>query len=201
MLAASRIALKEWAVICREVGTGRQIVLLRKGGIREGRPGFAVDHSEFFLFPTYVHQNEEELSEPVRAGLPEVARAAPPGGTVRLELYVRVAGVTEVGSLEPLRRIADEQALAWPAVERRFHYRRPGLHVIALRAYRLPRPLETPSLARYDGCRSWVELESELPVTDAEPVLDDATFARRLGALAAVLAPGSATRAAAPESA
>lgn len=199
MLAANALALKEWAVVCHELAAGRHIALLRKGGIREPAGGFAVEHREFFLYPTFFHEHEDELAPLARVALPEVARTAPRGGTVRFDLYVTVEAVTEVQDLEPLRRLDGQHALAWPAVERRFHYRRPGLHVIALRVWRLPRPLEIPALFRYDGCRSWVTLETALPVTDVEPVLADATFAERLAQLRRALDARGADRPAARE--
>lgn len=188
MQPANRVALKEWAVICRELAAGRQIIVLRKGGIREQSRGFSVEHQEFFLFPTYVHQNEQELVSTARATLADVARSAPPDGELRLDLYAVVTDVLEVHDLESLRGLAGQHSLAWPAVESRFRYRRPGLHVIALRVYRLPKPLSVSYLPRYDGCRSWVQLEPELPVLDAEPVLDDEAFRDRLGHMRAVLA-------------
>ncbi|MBI2160279.1 MAG: DUF1802 family protein [candidate division NC10 bacterium] len=183
MMTANRIALKEWAVVCAEMAAGRQTILLRKGGIREPSQGFTVEHREFFLFPTYVHENEEDLTETARLALPEVARGAPPAGELHLELYAVVEAAIEVLTLEPLRRLEGRHILAWSAVERRFHYRRPGLHVIALRVSRLPEPLVVPNLFRYDGCRSWVGLESELPVTGARPVLDDLAFHQRMASL------------------
>ncbi len=183
MLTVNNIALKEWAIICRELAGGRQIILLRKGGIRDPSPGFSVEHREFFLFPTYLHENEEELVPSVRSALPDVARAAAPGGILRLDLYATVETVLEVENLALLHRLDGKHALVWPAVERRFHYRRPGLHVIVLRAYRLPRVFEIPSLFRYDGCRSWVTLETELPVMGAEPVLSDDIFRPHLAEL------------------
>jgi hypothetical protein len=187
MRPASSVALKEWAVTCQALAAGRQIVLLRKGGIRDASQGFAVEHREFFLFPTYVHESADELVDAARAVLVDVARQAPSAGELRLELYAVVEAAVEVASLEPLRRLEGHHVLAWPAVERRFHYRRPGLHVLALRVHRLPELLVTPNLFRYDGCRSWVTLESELPVADAHPVLDDDAFARKLAALRAAL--------------
>jgi hypothetical protein len=42
------MAFKEWAVVCEALGSGRQSVILRKGGIAEGREGFAFLHREFF---------------------------------------------------------------------------------------------------------------------------------------------------------
>ena len=43
------IALKEWASVCKALEEGKQILLLRKGGIMEFRKGFEMKHNEFFL--------------------------------------------------------------------------------------------------------------------------------------------------------
>jgi hypothetical protein len=188
MLAVNQMALKEWAMICAELAAGRQTILLRKGGIREPSRGFSIEHREFFLFPTYVHQNEDELVDSARQALPDIVREAPPAGELRLQLYATVEAAIELTSLEPLRRLEGQHVLAWSAVERRFHYRRPGLHVIVLRMYRLAEPVVVPNLFRYDGCRSWVELESALPVTGPHPVLDDVSFHQRMTALRGSLA-------------
>jgi hypothetical protein len=187
MQPANDVALKEWAVICRELAEGRQFMVLRKGGIREPARGFSVEHHEFFLFPTYVHQNEDELIEAARAALPDVRRSAPPGGRLHLDLYAQVAAVIEITDLEALRRLDGHHSLAWSAVERRFNYRRPGLHVIALQVFRLSEPIRVANLARYDGCRSWVALESAYPTAGCQPVLPDTEFQRRVQALRASL--------------
>lgn len=170
-------------MICRALAEGRQVIVLRKGGIREPAAGFTVERNEFFLFPTYVHQNEDELIDDARAALPDVARTAPPGGVVQLDLYAEVAAAIEITGLDALQRLDGQHALAWPAVERRFNYRRAGLHVIALRIFQLPAPLTVENLARYDGCRSWVPLESAYPTAGGHPVLPETEFERRLLAL------------------
>jgi hypothetical protein len=61
------IALKEWAVVCRALKTGRQIMLLRKGGIHESSAGFELEHMQFLLFPTYLHQNLQMLKPEAHA--------------------------------------------------------------------------------------------------------------------------------------
>src|SRR5713226_5681264 len=56
------IALKEWAGIVEALRTGRQILLLRKGGIIEAaREGFVLKHREFLLFPTFEHQHRAAI--------------------------------------------------------------------------------------------------------------------------------------------
>ena len=50
------MALKEWAVVVEIMGSGRQILTLRKGGIHPSDKNFRVLHKEFLLYPTYEHQ-------------------------------------------------------------------------------------------------------------------------------------------------
>src|SRR4051812_23284163 len=57
------IALKEWDTICRALGAGRQILLLRKGGIFESAGGFEIENRRFLLFPTFLHQNPQMLKD------------------------------------------------------------------------------------------------------------------------------------------
>ena len=56
-----QIALKEWAVTVQALAQGRQVLLLRKGGIHEEGKDFRVVHPEFLLYPTYEHQREDLL--------------------------------------------------------------------------------------------------------------------------------------------
>ena len=48
------------------LGRGEQIVILRKGGIAEGRGGFRAEHDRFWLFPTRFHQQSEGVIESAR---------------------------------------------------------------------------------------------------------------------------------------
>src|SRR6266516_536836 len=57
------VGFKEWAVVCEALGRGRQSIILRKGGIAEGHGGFSFRHREFFLFPTYFHEQPEKVRE------------------------------------------------------------------------------------------------------------------------------------------
>ena len=58
-----RIAFKEWAIVVDALGRGDQIIILRKGGISEGRGGFKVEHEQFLLFPTLFHQQRESVTD------------------------------------------------------------------------------------------------------------------------------------------
>ena len=63
--------LKEWALVCEAMGRGEQSVILRKGGLAEGRAGFGFRHSEFFLFPTFFHEQIDKVRVP-GAEIPKV---------------------------------------------------------------------------------------------------------------------------------
>ena len=47
-----RTAFKEWAIVVDALGRGAQILILRKGGLREGSGGFRLEQRQFLLFPT-----------------------------------------------------------------------------------------------------------------------------------------------------
>src|SRR5437867_10612287 len=56
-----RTAFKEWAVIVDALERGEQILILRKGGIHEGKGGFKPEHPKFWLLPTLFHQQRESV--------------------------------------------------------------------------------------------------------------------------------------------
>lgn len=181
---AERTALKEWAVLCDAMSRGEIAAMIRKGGIREQRAGFSVRHDRFLLYPTYFHEKASEMAPRLVHTLEASHREQPPAGTIRIALVAEVAAVWAVASLEPLRGIGQEHGLAWHAVESRFHYKgRPGVQVVAVHVKRLPRAVSLPEVRRYQGCVSWVALDEGVDVAGAVPVVDDASFARRMAAL------------------
>ncbi len=183
-----RTALKEWAVLCDAMARGDIIALVRKGGIREQRTGFAVRHDRFVLYPTFFHEREAELAPRFRDTLPDSHVAQPPAGTVRLSLVADVAATWHVSDLNSLRMIEAEHGLAWNAVESRFNYKGvPGVQVVAVRVSRLRSVTDLPEARRYAGCVSWVELDHDVDVSGARPVLDDATFNARFARMRAAL--------------
>jgi hypothetical protein len=179
-----RTALKEWAVLVDAMARGDIIAMVRKGGIREQRAGFAVRHDRFLLYPTFFHESAAEVAPRFLRSLADAQGGRPPEGMIRLACVAEVAGVWCVTDLERLRGISDEYGLAWAAVESRFHYRgRPEVRVVAARVGVLPAPVEIREIRRYAGCVSWVELDVAVEVGDARPAIDDAVFAARLARL------------------
>jgi hypothetical protein len=170
-----RIAFKEWAVICRALLQGRQSLILRKGGIAETGGEFRPEHDRFWLFPTWVHQQEQGIVPGFRDLLEEVQAHRPPEGVVRLEAWVDVAGVHRVDHLEEVLALAGLHGWSEETVRARFHYRTPGLYVLLVRVFRLEHPVDLPDTPDYAGCRTWVPLEQTVEAI-GQPVLSAEAF-------------------------
>jgi hypothetical protein len=189
MLPTNCIAFKEWAVICAALADGRQSLIVRKGGIQEGPSGFQVEHREFWFFPTYLHQNPESLADESRSLLDRVQAEQPAAGEVHLGLYAVVEDVVSVTDESLLPRLTGLHVWSHRTLSERFHYRRPGLFVLTVRMYRLPNPIVIPDSPHFAGCRTWVDLPSEPPLSTAGlmPVVSDIEFARQRQAIQAVV--------------
>ena len=188
MFAPTTAALKEWAIVCNALADGRQIVLIRKGGIEEIKAGFQVTHRDFWLFPTFVHENTADLIPPVHGEFARLRAAPPPAGALAVQLYATVTEAVKVTELDRLRALEGAHILSWDAVAARFQYRnRPGVHVLTLRVHRLPRPVVLEVKPWYDGCVSWVELDQAVDPRGATPVLSDPEFTRREADIRAIL--------------
>ena len=188
MLPANNRAFKEWAVVCAALGSGEQTVLLRKGGIHEDRGRFTVETPEFFLLPTYEHQDAGLLDPQHAAALAAIEAEPRDPSIVTLSRYAQVDTVVTAASEEQVRAIAGEFIWNERYVRQRFDYNPyDPLYVMLLRVYRLPAPAAVLMRPAYAGCRSWVTLDEAVPTAGATPVLPDSEFDQRKGAVLARL--------------
>lgn len=171
-----RYALKEWAVICRALVLGKQSLLLRKGGIAEPTVDFRLEDTRFWLFPTYVHQQETGVRPEAKDLLEESLCERPAGNLVRLACWAEVTGVYEVRDLLPAHLIAHLHFWTDEAVEKRYHYRAPGLKVLTVRVWRPPQAIEIADRPEYAGCKSWVPLDPPIAPDGSIPVLSDGEY-------------------------
>lgn len=173
--AATAIGFKEWAFICDALVQGVQTIILRKGGIHEGRGGFEFKHRDFFLFPTWFHTQAERLrwapAGAQRAFPPEEERQTVDiSGCAVLEQLWKVTDWSQVQALEPLHVWKEE------IVRERFVQDDEScLHVALVRTYKLPKVWTFPYSKSYGGCRSWVNLPDEgLALAEQrQPVIND----------------------------
>jgi hypothetical protein len=175
-----RAALKEWAVAVQALEAGRQIVILRKGGIVEETRHFELRNLGFYLYPTFEHQ-KKHLLKPSEQEQIEATTANwhPDIETISIRCYAEAMDDIEVFSQEQLDRIRDKHI--WTdefAAERLKWKRTQPLHVILLRVYKLAQPLELRIRPEYNGCKSWhdLELTAAIAKIEAFPVLTDEQF-------------------------
>src|SRR5438034_7706733 len=97
------VGFKEWSLVCDALGRGDQSIILRKGGIAEGREGFSFRHREFFLFPTFFHEHMAKV---------RIASANLPGAsdTIAIRWYAKAKRELKIGSLRIAEALAPLQS-------------------------------------------------------------------------------------------
>ena len=162
------VAFKEWAIVCEALGRGAQNIILRKGGIAEGRGGFSFCHHQFFLFPTFFHEQIEKtrLSGVTIPGRREGEIELRFMAKLEIAKWITSSEVAE--SLEPLHILKPE------VVHERFRYEgHSGLHVAFVRIFRVEPVWILGNHKSFGGCRSWVDLPAPPAESDFQPVLSE----------------------------
>ena len=186
----NRYALKEWAILLKALSEGRQVLLLRKGGLIEKNARFKVEHTEFFIYPTYLHQQRRGIVPAWTAKLEHLMAAPRPEGEVILSHYAVVRQMFKITDPDQIQTLSDLHVLNNEEVQKRFFYgQTPGLHLLLLRVFQLAKPLRRPVRPSYAGCRSWVDLGQELPTSGCRPVLNDDAFDRETRRITACISP------------
>jgi hypothetical protein len=160
-----RTAFKEWAAICRALATGRQDVILRKGGIVEDGGEFRPDHDSFLLLPTFLHQSPDSLIPEARDLLVGIDDERPAEGTVVFRHAATVREAKRVLKFDDLAAYRGRHVWSDAVVAERFHRWKDELHLLVVDVSPLPSPITLPWHESYGGCRSWVELQDDVPVT------------------------------------
>jgi len=185
-----RSAFKEWVIVVDALARGEQIVIFRKGGLREGRDGFQVEHPEFWLFPTLFHQQRESVIPEAQARFDELAPNFPAANVLRLEAFARVVAWHRLEDLKDAQRLQGQHIWRDNVIAERFDWgRSKQIHALAVRVFRLLKAVELPMLPSYGGCKSWIDLEAEVATLGAVPALDDAAFQAKLAAFQSALSP------------
>jgi hypothetical protein len=151
-------AFKEWAVICRALVQGRQRLILRKGGIVEPGGSFKLEHRDFLLMPTFLHQSAESIIPSARDLVVDIDADRPPEGTVVFRHRATVVRATRILAAAHLARFRPDHIWSDAVVEERFHRWRDELHVLEVDVAALPRPVTVPWQESFGGCKSWVDI-------------------------------------------
>jgi hypothetical protein len=177
-------ALKEWDAQIQALETGQTVLVIRKGGIVEARGEFEVEHREFWLYPTFLHQNPGEL----RSGFSSLLRPDLNPDQVSIRAFARVERIWKLEDLQKIESLESHQCLTGAALERKFHYRnRPWVHALLLRVYKLELAQTISETELQRGCVSWVPLEQEISIENLKPTMNDSSFAAQRQKLESIL--------------
>jgi hypothetical protein len=177
------VGFKEWTLICDALGSGAQSLIIRKGGIAEGRAGFRFQQEDFLLFPTLFHEQVAKLKLPPETPLPALRE----DGQHVVSVRIRVEWTRDLGDFATVQRLAPFHLWQESELAKRFAYEQAGVSVAFVRAERLSEPFVFPDSPKFGGCRSWIPLP-ELPAEiTSVPVLTEAAHREREAAILAVL--------------
>lgn len=163
------LALKEWSVVVEALLGGELAFLIRKGGVHEPANRFLAEARQFWLYPTYEHQFEEEASsllrEPWATRLRESRRIYREGPSPHTPEWLEIRGYAEADDVFEFWTEHSVKALSewgvWTPefVEKRLRWKpRQPLVVFVLRTYRLSSSLKVRSDDAPRRCRSWLEI-------------------------------------------
>ena len=109
--------------------------------------------AEFFLFPTYFHEQIEKT----RTVSPEMPLRR--DDEIEIQFFARVEASAVVTSWATAVALEPWHVWQREVVRERFEYDgAQGIHVAFVRVFRLSMPWILPELPAYGGCRSWVNL-------------------------------------------
>ncbi|HKO63933.1 MAG TPA: DUF1802 family protein [Candidatus Nitrosocosmicus sp.] len=166
-------ALKEWAIVCKALESGNQILSFRKGGIMEFRNGFELKFRNFFLSPTFEHQDKESIRMDYYAALDELNRKNGLNNAEALHdsnkiteitSFVEITHFSEVPDLTTLKKLENFHIWTDDYLKSRFDYNpKKPLYLLLLRTYKLNNPIRLMNKPEWAGCKSWIQINSHDP--------------------------------------
>lgn len=155
------------------------MILLRKGGIHEGREGFSFAHESFYLFPTKFHAQEDH----VREGSFTPSEEWQVGEEFLITHHVEAVFAATLTDWSQVQGLLPYHIYTEETLRERFDWEGKGMnsgsiHVALVRVSELAEPVKLTYEKRFGGCRSWLEI----PVEDFQGeiarkvVVDDQSF-------------------------
>ena len=158
------VAFKEWIAVCEALGRGAQDVIIRKGGIHEGRGGFEFTHDSFYLFPTLFHKQLSQLKEEAHEWMTTTQKKQWNLGDIVPVKYRCTLELSELlTDWEAVLKLSDRHVYTEDLVRERFDWEGKGMaagciNVAYVKTEVLVEPIEVTYSKSHGGCRSWIEV-------------------------------------------
>lgn len=176
------VAFKEWAVICDMLGSGKQSLILRKGGIHEGQKGFQFEHQKFALFPTRFHEQGQSVRIDAKESvIPKTEYEI--GETVPIQYWAKIDSIWNLSQWESIAALNEFHVWKEQIILERYHWGKekneePSISAALVRTFKFEAKHNITYEKKYGGCRSWVKLPmfSEEQENTSSPALNDSEF-------------------------
>ncbi len=164
--------LKEWAIICKALEDGKQVLSFRKGGIMEYRNGFELKYKDFFLFPTFEHQSKESIRKEYHEELNELEKlhqinnndnntANISTNVTNITSFVEITYFNTIDNINTLDKLDKFHIWNNDYLHNRFNYNpKKPLYLMLLRSYRLNDAFQIINKPEWAGCKSWIQIDS-----------------------------------------
>lgn len=158
------LALKEWSIVCRALESGRQSILLRKGGILEYKEGFEISQKIFLLYPTLEHQSREYLQQDYLQEIELLLKNNGPNFDQdkinTITILARIEGMQEFNDEAKLSKLEKYHIWNEKYVNMRMSYNpKKPMNALLLRIYKLPEPISVKVNPEWAGCKSWINID------------------------------------------
>ncbi len=153
------VAFKEWQLVASALASGEQSVILRKGGISEGKAGFQWLHERFFLFPSLFHEQAEQVKPHSDGSLRTLPVSSGPDEDIVFSVYVEAIQTGRLTDWDEVMRLDPYHIWKEEIVRERFEWgEEPGISYAIVRARHLCDPWVLKDRSTFGGCRSWFGL-------------------------------------------
>lgn len=158
------VAFKEWQVVVDAIAAGEQSVILRKGGISEGKAGFQWIHDRFFLFPTLFHE-QDQLVKPAADGKTrqfDIEQETESARPIPFGVYVEATETGVLTDWDEILKLEPYHIWTEPCIRERYDWGdEPGISYAVVKATVLKEPWLLPDRKGFGGCRSWIGLPAD----------------------------------------
>jgi hypothetical protein len=156
------VAFKEWQVVCDALESGEQTVILRKGGISEGKLGFQWLHDRFFLFPTQFHEQAEQVRREPDEQLRAFDSPDAEDEGIEFRLFAEAVEMGRLTDWQAIQELAGEHIWTEEVIRERYEWGdEPGISFARVRIWRLAEPWILANRKSFGGCRSWIGLPAD----------------------------------------
>lgn len=180
-----KFALKEWDTTVEALGKGHIIAIWRKGGLQDSpnlngsSNGFNIEQNQFVLFPTFTHQATSKIKEEFYY-LFDKTSTPNKDNQIKIKYWAEFEESIDIHDLENLLKVSSELVNSKEHLINSWDLN-PNLKgkLLFLRVYILSNPVLVPDSPSYSGCKSWIELNVNIPKIGSKPVLSYKDFSSK----------------------